>query len=250
MYRVRNVGRLIGSSKVAWRGGTIGLGAAFVLLASPVAAQQAKPTQEVWGGADVTTNSWSVYSGLTVALFSSLYDNGLRLRAVGGYGFYSYPKYDVTIRGYVGFGDLLLGYQHQFGPLTLKAFMGLSTESHNLAPPDPDSSVVGADLGAKVALESWWEIGPKTWSSLDISWSTVHGGTYAARARAGYRLRPQLSVGIEAAADGDAEYDGGRGGGFLRYTWAAGEISASAGASIDRSGESGGYGAMNALFRY
>ena len=244
------MGRLSGSSKCAWRGGALGLGIGFLLLAPPAAAQEAQPTQELWAGAEVTANSWSVYSGVTIALFSSLYDNGWRLRAVGGYGFYSYPKYDLTIRGYVGFGDLLLGYQHQFGPLTLKAFMGLSAESHNLLPLDPESTVVGTDLGAKAALETWWEIGPQTWSSLDLSWSTVHGGTYAARARAGYRIKPQLSVGLEAAAEGDAEYDGGRGGGFLRYTWAGGEISASAGASVDRSGETGGYGTMNALFQY
>ena len=244
------MGHLSGSSKIAWQGGAIGLGVAFVFLASPAAAEEPGPPQEIWGGADVTANSWSVHSGLTIALFSSLYDNGFRLRAVGGYGFYAYPKHDVTIRGYVGFGDVLLGYQHQFGSLTLKGFMGVSTESHTLAPLDPDSSVVGADLGAKAALEAWWEIGPRTWTSFDVTWSTVHGGTYAARARVGYRLKPQLSSGVEVAADGDAEYDGGRGGAFLRYTWAAGEISASMGASADRSGETGGYGAMNALFRY
>lgn len=172
------------------------------------------------------------------------------MRAVAGYGAYSYPKYKTTIHGQAAFTDVLAGYQHRLGPLTIKAFAGLAAESHNLVPLDLDNDVIGGDIGAKAAIETWWEMGPQSWSSLDLSWSSVHGGAYAARGRTGYRLRPKLSLGLEAAASGNAEYDGGRGGAFLRYTWADGEISASAGASIDRSGESGSYGTINALYRY
>lgn len=242
--------RLIWCSKCARRGGAVGLGVLLLAGACPVSAEESRPTQEVWAGAEVTARSWSAYSGITAALFGPIDADGWRVRAIGGYGAYSYDRYDVTIRGYIGFGDLLIGYQHQVGPVTLKAFVGASAESHNLMPLDPDTTVIGADYGAKFALESWWEMAPQAWTSLDLSWTTVHGGVYAARARAGYRIRPELSLGLEAAGNGNAEYDGGRGGAFLRYTWATGEISASAGASVDRSGERGGYGTLNALYRY
>lgn len=208
------------------------------------------PRQEVWAGTEVTAHSWSAYSGITAALFGPLDANGWRVRAVGGYGGYAYKRYQDTIRGTVSFGDVFVGYQHQFGPLTLKALGGITAENHGLSPFDPDNSVSGADLGAKAGLETWLEIGSQNWFSLDLYASTVHGGAYAARTRAGHRFRPDLSIGLEGAATGNAEYDGGRAGAFLRYTWSSGEFSASVGASVDRWGEAGGYGTLNALYRY
>lgn len=244
------MGRLSWSSKCARRGGALSLGVLLQISAHAVLAEEARPTKEIWAGAEITANSWAAYSGTTAALFGPIDADGWRVRAVGGYGAYSYARYDVTIRGHVGFGDVLVGYQHQTGPLTLKGFAGVSAASHNLMPFDPDNAVVGADYGVKAALETWWEMSPLAWSSLDLSWSSIHGGAYAARARTAYRIRPELSLGLEAAASGNTEYDGGRGGAFLRFTWSNGEFSASAGASVDRSGESGGYGTLTALYRY
>ena len=54
------------------------------------------------------------------------------------------------------------------------------------------------------------------------------------RGRLGWRLLPTLSIGIEAGAAGNIECDIARAGGFLRYEWAAGEVSASAGWSNDK----------------
>ena len=38
-------------------------------------------------------------------------------------------------------------------------------------------------------------------------------------ARAGYRLGPKLSLGLEGGALGNQEYDAGRGGGFVRVNF-------------------------------
>ena len=244
------MGRLSWSSKGAWRGGALGLGGILLLMTQPAAADERRSTWEIWGGADVNANSWSAYSGTTTALSGFLETDGWRLRIGDGYGTYSYESDGSTIRGHVGFGELLLGYQHQLGSLTLKGFVGAAAEAHTLSPFDTETTVVGTDYGVKTALESWWEITPEVWTSLDLSWSSVHGGTYAAHARAGYRIEPELSLGMEASANGNSEYDGGRVGALVRFAWPGGETSASAGASIDRSGELGGYGALSALYRY
>jgi len=66
-----------------------------------------------------------------------------------------------------------------------------------------------------------------------LSWGTIHD-TYGGRGRLGWRLLPTLSIGIEAGAAGNIECDIARAGGFLRYEWAAGEVSASAGWSNDK----------------
>jgi len=245
------VGRLSWSSKGAWRGGALGLGGFLLLIIQPAVADERRSTMEFWGGAEVNANSWSTYSGATIALSGFLETDGWRLRIGDGYGTYSYESDGgSTIRGHVGFGELLLGYQYQLGSLTLKGFVGAAAEAHTLSPFDTETTVVGTDYGVKTALESWWEITPEVWTSLDLSWSSVHGGTYAAHARAGYRIKPELSLGVEATAKGNAEYDGGRLGALVRFSWSGGEIAASTGASIDRSGETGGYGALHALYRY
>jgi len=216
----------------------------------PATAGESLPNKEIWGGAEVTAKTWSVYSGITAALYGPLEADGWRIRAVGGYGGYSYPKYPVTIRGYGAFSDLLVGYQRQFGPVTLKGFAGLAFEDHTLLPFDPDTDVVGTEYGPKAVLEAWWTISPKAWLSLDLSWSSLYDSTYAARARAGYQFNDGLSAGLELAANGNPDYDGNRAGGFLRFAWSHGEISASVGAAVDRSRELGGYGTLNALFKY
>lgn len=247
--------------RCAERGGASGLGLVLLLITWPASAEgwltrvlaepdESGPRNEVWAGSEVTANSWSAYSGITAAIFGPLDRDGWRLRAVGGYGAYAYEKYGQTVHGTIAFGDVLFGYHAQLGPLTLKALGGVTSENHLLTPLDLENSVVGPDISAKAALETWLEINSQNWFSLDLSGSMVHGGAYAGRTRLGHRIRPELSIGIEGAATGNAEYDGGRAGPFLRYTWSSGEFSAAFGASVDRSGESGGYGSLNALYRY
>lgn len=259
-----DVGRPSWSLKCARRGGAPGLGLVLVvnLIACPASAQGwltwmgAEPasaaghSQESWVGADASASSWSAYSGITAALSGPLDADGWRVRAVGGYGAYSYRRHGVTVHGQVAFSDVLVGVHRQLGRLTVKTFIGLATENHALVPLDLENDVIGADLGVKTVLETWLELDSRRWASLDVSGSTVHGGDYSAKARAGYRVLPELSLGLEGAAAGDGEHGNGRGGAFLRYTWSSGEISAAAGGSIDGSGSSGAYGALNALYRY
>ena len=67
---------------------------ALVLLA-PLRVHADDPPQygwreEVWAGAQASGNVWLLYSGLTVAPHSHMFDDGLRLRVTSGYGGYSY----------------------------------------------------------------------------------------------------------------------------------------------------------------
>jgi hypothetical protein len=192
-------------------------------------------------GAQAFRHAWSLYSGVTAAPMGGLGEDGLRVRAVGGYGAYSYGGRRATgagsrfaeFDGETAFAELLVGYQKQIGSLTLKGFAGPMAAGHRISPDDPETTVRGNGAGAKLAAETWWTISEKAWASVDLSWGTLHG-TYAGRTRLGWRLVPVLSVGIEAGAAGNIECDIARVGGFLRYEWAAGEISATAGWSNDK----------------
>jgi hypothetical protein len=201
----------------------------------------ATPRFEMWVGAQAIAHAWSLYSGVTAAPFGGIRQDGLRLRAVAGYGAYTYSgpravgqgSRVFTFRGEAPFTDLLAGYHKQLGAVTLKAFAGVALAEHRLAPDDPETAVRGSGAGAKLVLETWWTLSDRAWASLDLSWASLHA-SYGGRGRLGWRMRPALSAGLEAGAAGNVECDIGRLGGFLRYEWQGGEVSASGGVSNDK----------------
>ena len=196
---------------------------------------------ELWAGGQAFLRAWSLYTGTTAAPFAGIQEDGVRLRLVGGYGSYTYSgpravgvfSQTMNFKGAAAFTDALVGYQKQLGPLTVKAFAGLSAASYQVTPDDPETAIRGPGLGGKVMLETWWNISAQAWSSVDVSWGSLYD-SYAARARLGWRFLPALSLGLESGAAGNRESDIVRVGGFLRYEWAGGELSASGGLSSDR----------------
>ena len=144
-----------------------------------------------------------------------------------------------AFKGTGSFADVLAGYHQQLGPLTVKVFAGVSAADRQIRPDDPETVIRGTGLGGKMALETWWNLGDQAWTSVDLSWGSLYQ-SYAARARLGWRLTPALSVGIEAGGAGNLECDILRAGGFVRYEWAGGEISASGGATNDKLLDGGG----------
>jgi hypothetical protein len=240
---------------------TSGTGATAASLSVPT-----KLTYEAAAGADGAGHSWSVYGGLTAAFFGDLREDGLRLRAGGGYGRYRYarPYFDSAQRRFVWpefFGqqtsaDLLIGYQFSFGPTTLKPYLGFTEENHRIvAGPDSpiaiddENGVQGGKRGLKVVLETWTRLSDWGFLQADVNWSQPFE-SYGGRARLGYFLGSGWSTGVEAAAFGNLNHDGGRAGAFLRYEWSRGEVSLSAGADGDHKHIGGGYASIGGLLRF
>ena len=107
----------------------------------------------------------------------------------------------------------------------------------------------GQEYGPKAVVELWLNMGSDAWGSLDLNWTSAHE-TYAARLRAGYRVLPTFSAGIEAGLNGNAEHDNGRGGLFLRYEWVTGEVSVSSGITGDMADPTNPYVTVNWLTRF
>ena len=191
---------------------------------------------ETWVGGEATANVWSLYSGLTWAPLGSIREDGLRVRLAGGAGRYNYNAVidgeRTKVLGASSFGDLLVGYHVSNGPLTVKAFAGASFDGHLLTPFDPANPVSNRMIGAKAVLEAWLNIGDADWAALDLSWSSAHD-SYFSRLRLGHRLGPSLSIGPEGGAYGNRASNNGRAGGFVRYEWDGGEVSASGGVTGD-----------------
>lgn len=185
---------------------------------APFASVAADPAQsqsgrEVWAGADVSSNVWLVYSGVTFAPWSAIHEEGFRFRAAGGYGEYAYdrtpeeninPDRATRFEAETYFADFLIGYLARWGDLTAKAFVGASTISHDISPTDHETIAIGDETGVKGVIELWLNIGEHGWGSLDLSWASAHN-TRAARARLGYRVWPKLSVGLEGGLNVDSQ---------------------------------------------
>lgn len=196
---------------------------------------------------------WQVYSGATFAPFATIHSDGWRMRAGGGYGRYTYTSGSRTtalsVAGKVTYLDAMGGYQMQWGPLTAKAFAGIAAIEHRVKPRDPDAAS-GLEIGPKLQTELWLDTGDGYWASLNASYTTAHD-TYAARARVGLRLTPEISIGPEleitdtAVETTDLSSGYGRGGAFATYSWGSGEISASGGLAGDIDGDISPYVTVN-----
>jgi hypothetical protein len=224
-------------------GGCIGLAHAGALEAQPAPPvalpDVAVPHVEMWGGGEASQDAWSAYTGASWAPFGDVRADGFRMRAVMGTGGYRVPTGTGTVTGSVAFGDMLIGYQKQLGPVAWKLFGGVSAAEHSRR--EPFSGV-----GGKGVIEAWWTITDKAWVSADLSLTSLHMSApnpgdvdYGGRVRAGWRLQPLLSVGLEGGSAGpwetdiDPKCDTARFGGFLRYEWAKGEVSVSGGLAFD-----------------
>ncbi len=176
----------------------------------------------------------SVYSGATWAPFGSVREDGWRLRFAGGYGLYNFDKViarsSISALGDVGFADVLAGYQVGMGPLTLKLFAGATFEGHGLVPFDPDNNLHGRVVGAKIAGETWLNLSPDVFVSINGAWANIHESV-TGRVRLGYRLHHQVAIGVEGAATRNSEGEWGRGGMFVTYQWGAGEVTFAGGVS-------------------
>lgn len=139
--------------------------------------EQGPPRVEIWAGGEAFLGIWSLHTGTSFAPFGSIREDGLRLRAVGGYSDYG--------SGTVSFADLLVGYHVQFGPLTLKVFAGLTGAAH--VPDEPIAAPQGFELGGKGVVEAWWNITDQVWTSADLSWASLRS-VYSSRLRLGWRL--------------------------------------------------------------
>jgi cellulose biosynthesis protein BcsS len=232
----------------------------------PPQPQLETPHLEMWAGGQGFAAEWSAYSGASWAPFGSVCEDGLRLRAVLGSGAYA--------GGRLAFADVLIGYHKQLGPVTLKLFGGLTVADY--FPTEPTSMLEGTALGPKALVETWWTVTDRTWVSLDFAFALPHLHLahidmadevdpyridYTGRIRLGWRLWPELSVGVEGGAGGPLaptlqttwQTGAAHAGGFLRYEWATGEVSVSGGVSLggdEREGHAHPFGTVSVLTRF
>lgn len=212
------------------------------------------PHYELFSGVDATSSSIFGYAGAVWAFGRNVSGEGMRIKALSGFGGYDYDSSLPGVAGQVNFnGDVVLaqllgGYLWRRGEWTIKAYMGLGFEDHDIAPNDPANSVNGSEFGVMGQLELWRNLGENNWFSADASYGDLFG-SYWTQMRLGHRFGKRISAGIEGGVLGNEEYDSGRGGGFLRYHLGEMELTVSGGISGTYYEEdTGAYAAMG-LYR-
>ena len=231
-----------------------------ILLSLPAAAAdwytgaKPQPAGDDWivsvdASTDITTQS--SYFGdvlVTAAPIGTLSESGLRARVDVLGGRYSYFSNDAntTVHGSQESGSALLGYEWVSPSMSFAAYLGADVRNNKLSIADPENPVVGTSFGAKVQGEFYVKPSAMTMIAANASYAT-NKTAYFARLRGGYLIGPDLYIGPEFVALGDAFFDQQRIGahltglaaGPLRFAFAAGYL-------YDRVRGSGGYGTFDA----
>jgi hypothetical protein len=165
---------IVGSALVA------GLAAA---LLTPIAASAGSkdPHAEIFTGVEASNNAVSGYLGGGYAFGKGLYESGWRLRAVGSLGRYDYQgtlfgagtDLDTTFDGEASFAAVLVGYQIRRGTATIKLFAGAEAEDQDISPRDPSNRVQGRAAGVRIQAESWFDLSPAWFASVDAAYGTA-----------------------------------------------------------------------------
>ncbi len=206
---------------------------------------------EVFAGVDGSDSAMFSYGGLTLAP-SGLDSNGLRVRFYAGSGNYTYTTARGTPDGLVSVhrradilqAEALIGWQVSIGATTAKLFGGIAYEEQTISPDDPENALAGERFGAKLALETWVDLARWAWLSVDASYATSFDA-YSGTARLGLKPHTDLSLGPEARAFGDREFDGHRLGGFARWHCGGCDVTISGGVAGDYDAQTGAYGALS-----
>jgi hypothetical protein len=188
--------------------------AAFALIAPASAGDmttsQPAPKRGVYfSGIDLVEGSTYTYSGIIVATNGDLQRDGVLLRVYG-----SWVGYDLDPGDGRGLqGDAMIGYKFTRGPVWGSIFVGIDVQDFDLSPDDPTAEVRGTETGFKVSGDLATVYGSPVHASIAGSYSTAFD-SYWARGRLG-AFRNRMTVGGEAIAFGNIDYEARRLGGFL-----------------------------------
>jgi hypothetical protein len=234
------------------RGGALGAAFALGVVCVGTVAATADPTPPFdwltrrlffFAGADIARDTAFGWSGIVVAPFAHLDEDGTRIRIFGGHGRYRYDTGAVPggiNTGLITSGELLIGRRIAFDAVTLVAYAGAHVEHHALQAPDPANPVAGTSAGLKALLEVHWRALHNFVATASLSASTVNR-SYTARASLVHEFQPAFQLGGEAAAFGDARYAEQRAGVLIRTKLTSAELTLAAGLLSNSNKGSGAY---------
>lgn len=145
------------------------------------------PTTILFSGRDLWRNGVFAYGGFLTAP-GGFEQDGLLLKVLLSGGAYRYTAHDLNtdIIGVESLVQVLPGWRIKRGDVEAKFFFGLDIERHQLFPDDPGNRLRGSAIGARFAVELWYEPSPSSMLAGGLSLSTI---ATANSARIAYGLR-------------------------------------------------------------
>lgn len=205
-----------------------------------------------FGGADVATDSFFTWSGITGALDGSPHEDGWHLRVFGGAGRYRYRTGAVpggTNKADVLSGEFMLGYRFTHAETVATLFAGAHVESQELHAPDPGHRAQGIRVGIKGVIEFYRRFNPSFFATASASASSVHRA-YHLRAAFAHQHAPGLAWGVETALQGDVRYNEPRAGLFMESTYGRTTLSLAGGVLSNSDKGGGGYATLSVQAAY
>jgi hypothetical protein len=216
------------------------------VLADDTIADEPVAHAQVLVGVDA--NSTGLFYGYTAFNIApekgGLDESGLRFWLLGGGGFYHYPGNRDTFSDM----DVLVGYGIERENLSANFYVGLNSQYHQLAVPDPSNPVQGLGVGAMFRTDIWYNPTPITLLYGEGEYSTAFG-TYYTTGKYGYSLTggktvddKHFYIGPQITLIGDLFYQEWRIGGHVT-SFNLGKVDFEIGAGFSHNSEngSGGY---------
>lgn len=154
------------------------------------------PTVIVFSGRDIWRNGAFAYGGFLTAP-GGFEQDGLMLKVLLSAGAYRYTSQGLgeDVIGAEWLVQVLPGWRIKRAGVEAKMFFGLDLERHKLWPNDPGNRLRGSDIGARFALELWYEPTPATMMVGELSLSTIATNN-SARVAYGWRVLEELIGGF------------------------------------------------------
>ena len=212
-------------------------------LVAPVASRAF-----VFGGVDASRNSTFAWAGATAIPFGTLVEDGFRLRAMGGFGRYTYrtsATADGRNSGTISSGELMAGYRKSFDATVVTGYLGLDVKHYSLQDADPGNRETGTHAGIKAAIELYTRTAASWFVTAYGNISSVFG-SYSLRAALHHELTPGFALGVEGALLGDRRYDEQRAGVVATLTLPKSSLTMAGGVATSADNGTGAYTTISA----
>lgn len=211
------------------------------------------PRFEAYTGADYAGRGIGLNSNAIWSIFGPVAAPGIRLRVGALASVYGGKGANVFSTAFLpsdikAISDIMLGYQMNYGSLWLKLYAGAAYQNHTMLIWDVGQTPTGESWGAKAAIETWWRVSERTWTSINMSWLQLNNES-SLYSRLAYEVLQfdagAVSLGGEAGATlNDANtFKGGRrlnryddnlrGGGLINLRYGTHDLTVSGGLAQD-----------------
>jgi hypothetical protein len=169
---------------------------AFAAASVPACAAEssgdAEPSLEIYAGGDYDGRAGALTSSMVWSPLDPVAGPGFRIKLDGLASIYGSTNASLFSSNFLAadlktFGDVMIGYQINYGQLWLKMYAGAAYQVQTRAFWDAGQLVQQNAWGPAAAIESFWRVSDRVWASANVSWLKP-GNTASLYTRGAYEV--------------------------------------------------------------